>query len=285
MTFRIAAVSFLNTSPLIDWFTVAEDQSVVVSRALPSQLADRLQQNAADAALLPVVEVFRNRSAGFFPSTGIACRGPVDSVKLFARGPLSSLQRVVTDRGSRTSVALLKILLAERHGVSPGLVEEEPKPGILPADGEGILVIGDRCFEYERALKGLKSGPAEAPVAAHDLGQMWHDWTGLPFVFAVWAAAPGVPERLGRKELARLDSLLAQARDYGLANLARLAEALSAEGRLGVGGVSTPQAIHHYFSRSLRYRLGDEEMAGIRRFHELCIHHDLVPEGRFPTIL
>jgi chorismate dehydratase len=285
MAFRIGAVSFLNTLPLIDWFTVAGHDTAKITRALPSELGALLEQKAADVALLPIVEVFRNKSAGFFPSTGIACRGPVDSVKLFARDGISSLERIIADRGSRTSVALLKILLAERHGISPVFVSGEPMPGILPAEREGILVIGDRCFEYEKALNESESGFESATIKAHDLGRMWHDWTGLPFVFAVWAVAKGAPEHLGDEEIARLQAILDSARDFGMANLERLAAALAAEGRLGYGSESTQQAIHHYFSQSLQYRLGEEEMAGMRRFHELCIHHGLAPESRFPTVL
>ena len=161
MTVRIAAVSFLNTLPLVDWFSAAGDDSVELSLALPSRLADQLTTGEADVALLPVVEVLRGRSAGFFPGTGIACRGRVDSVKLFTRDDLASLERVTVDRGSRTSVALLKILLAEQHGVSPEFTEAKPEPGRFPMPGEGVLVIGDRCFEFERALADPSAGPAD----------------------------------------------------------------------------------------------------------------------------
>lgn len=274
MTVRITAVSFLNALPLIDRLSAVGHSGVVLDSALPSRLAGLLEAGKTDVALLPVVEVFRGRSSGFFSRSGIACRGAVDSVKLFTASPLSALQRIGADRGSRTSAALLRIVLLERHGVEPRFDETEPIPGELPRENEGILVIGDRCFEYERALAG-----AGTAVEVHDLGRMWHDWTGLPFVFAVWAAAPGFPERVGPERIAEVAALLDSAREHGLANLERLAEALARDGRLGVGGQSTPEAIHRYFSRSLTYRLGDGEMAGIRLFHELCRKHGLVPDG------
>ena len=75
MRFRIAAVSFLNTVPLIDWFSTPGSADVALVRALPSRLAPLLEAGEADVALLPVVELFRGRAAGIIPGSGIACRG------------------------------------------------------------------------------------------------------------------------------------------------------------------------------------------------------------------
>jgi chorismate dehydratase len=281
MHFRVAAVSFLNTIPLIDWVEQTGDERIALTRALPSRLGEILAANQADVALLPVVEIFRGASGGMLPGTGIACRGNVDSVKMFHRGVPQDLARVAVDRGSRTSVALLRILLHEQYGVQPDFTEIEPKPGWRPEKNQGALIIGDRCFEYE---KELRENP-DPGVTDLDLGNAWSQLTGLPFVFAAWAVAPGFAEKVGKMDLLELTDLLTEARDHGLANLEKIAAREAAAGRLGRGGEATPEALDYYFRKSLQYVLGDEEMAGLRRFHEFCIKHGVVPDGEAPFLI
>lgn len=274
MPYRITTVSFLNSLPLVEYLSMPGNRRLaVLTSALPSRLAALLASGDADAALLPTVEILRGKAAGIIGAAGIACRGPVDSVKLFHHGPLTDLMFVAVDRGSRTSVALLRILLLETAGVRPDFEEIEPLPGQLPGVGEGVLVIGDRCFQFDR---WLRSEPAAGGVLSSlDLGQAWFEMTGLPFIFAAWAAAPGFPERAGPVAVRELGSLLDEARDYGLAHITELAAREAAAGSLGPGGEATPAALEHYFRHSLRYRLGDEELAGVRRFRDLCVAHGL----------
>ena len=281
MKFRVAAVSFLNTIPLIDSLMSDVDVPVALTRALPSRLAAMLESGTADVALVPVIEIFRGRAAGLVPGTGIACRGAVDSVKLFYRGPLSEMTQVKADRGSRSSVALLNILLREMHGIAADFRETEPVPGDLPSAGEGLLVIGDRCFEFDRFLRH----ESETGVQALDLGQAWWEFTGLPFVFATWAVSDDFLARASQAEIAQLIDLLTAARDKGLSRLPELAGREAALGRLGHKGEATAAAVAYYFRESLQYRLGAEEMAGLARFHELCIKHGVVPDGPAPLIL
>lgn len=279
MTLRLAAVSFLNTIPLVEWFVCQDAPEVELDLRLPSRLASCLAAGTADAALLPVAEVLAGRSGGILPDACIAGIGAVDSVKLFSAGDLNAVERIAADRGSRSSVALLHILLAELIGRAPSCTEIEPKPGTAPRSGEAVLVIGDRCFAYENGLPDVDS------VQVFDLGAMWYKLTGTPFVFAVWAAAPGLTAKIGRAEINRLAALLNHARDHGLSVLPEIAAREAAAGRLGVGGVATAAAIEQYFRQSLHYTLGDAEMAGIRKFQELSIKHGLLPAGQMPPVL
>ncbi|MBK8167107.1 MAG: hypothetical protein IPK64_14300 [bacterium] len=275
-SYHLATVSFLNCLPLVDWFATPEGRArATLTAALPSLLAPLLADGRADAALLPTAEILRARAAGLVGSSGIACYGPVDSVKLYYRGPLGGLRRVAVDRGSRTSVALLHVLLAETVGAVPPFLEVEPRPGALPAPDEGVLVIGDRCFAFDRWLS--QDAEAAATLQALDLGQAWLDLTDLPFVFAAWAAAPDLAGRVGEAGVRELDALLVRARDHGLARLPELAAREAAAGALGPGGWQTAAALESYFRRSLRYPLGPAELDGIRRFHELGVRHGLLP--------
>ncbi len=281
MKFRIAAVSFLNTVPLIDWFSTGKSPEVELIRALPSHLAPLLDAGEADVALLPVVELFRGHSAGIIPGTGIGCSGPVDSVKLFYQGKLADLKMIRADRGSRTSVALLRVLMAEQFSERPVFAEFEPEVGACPTGNEGHLVIGDRCFEYEEALRDNH----DLACRTWDLGEAWHDLTGLPFVFAIWCASTDLPERVGTAGIAELTALLNRAREYGVSNIETIATREANSGRKGHAGGADRDAMLYYFQKSLRYEMGDQEMAGLHQFLRLCIKHGVVPAGAAPVIL
>lgn len=279
--FRIAAVSFLNTIPLIAGLEPREGRDVTLCRDLPSRLHAGLLDGSADVALLPVADVLRGPVGGILPVGAIACHGPVDSVKVFAASAPGELRRIAADRASHTSVALLRVLLAERHGLVPDVTEVEPGPGVVPGPGEGLLIIGDRCFAYERFLR--ESGRDD--VRGWDLGELWRELTGLPFVFAVWALAPGFPAERGEAAVADLRGILVESLEHGLARRTLLAEREAAAGRLGPGGRAGAAAIDYYFRHSLRFTVGPEELAGIRRFHELAVRHRILPGGPMPPVL
>jgi chorismate dehydratase len=281
MKYSIASVSFMNAVPLVHQLQSLGADKVDLQFALPSRLAALLEAGTADVALLPVVEIFRGRAAGIISRAGIACRGKVDSVKLFHQGPLEDVQRIYVDRGSRSSVALLTILFRRHFGRTPACTEIEPDPKTMPGPGEGTLVIGDRCFGFERRLQ--QSNPEQ--IAGWDLGQAWWELTELPFVFAAWGVSPHFLARASADDISSLGGLLDDSCRYGLEHLEELAEKQAALGRMGQNGAATREAVAYYFRTSLRYRLGDSEMAGMSRFHSHCIEEGLVPAGPMPLSL
>src|SRR5205085_6110653 len=117
---RIGAVSYLNTKPLVYRLAELAPQHELVFD-LPSRLADDLAAGKLDVALIPSIEFFQNPSYTIVSDACIGCRGPVRSVKLVSRGPLKQIRTLALDEGSRTSVALVQILLRERYGISPQL--------------------------------------------------------------------------------------------------------------------------------------------------------------------
>lgn len=276
MTYRIAAVSFLNSWPLIDALEELAPDRVRLTSAVPSALAELLHADEADAALIPVVEWFRGAGAEIVPGVALATHGPVDSVKLFSRVPPTEIADVVVDRGSRTSVALLRILFADLYGVQPDFRVDVPQVETLLDEHEAALVIGDRCFAAEKRFR--EQGRDDVHIV--DLGETWRQMTGLPFVFAVWVLGRGFAARATAAERDGLVALLREARDVGLTRLDRLAARAAAEGRLGPGGECSAAALAAYFGRSMCYRLGAAELAGLHRFHTLCVRHQIVPAGR-----
>ena len=199
---RIGAVSYLNTKPLVYGLDVDDDR-LAVEYDLPSRLADRLESGDLDVALIPVIEAVSNPTYTIVSDAAIACRGPVRSVKLVSRVAPEQIKTLALDEGSRTSVALSKIILAKRHQVFP-------KCQTLPIDADwrsvptdAALIIGDRAMHPL-----VRTGDSSGFQFEWDLGEVWRHWTGLPFVFAVWACRPG-------NNYSELGHLLSHSRDRG----------------------------------------------------------------------
>ena len=225
---RIGAVTYLNTKPLV--YRLEELlPGAQLEFDLPSRLADRLAAGELDVALIPVFEAFQHPDWFFLSDACIACRGPVLSVKLLARRPVSEVRRVALDEGSRTSAALVKILLAKRAGVVP---EFEPLPigaGLEDTDADAVLLIGDR------AIASADAGFAEV----WDLGDEWNRWTELPFVFACGRPA-------SRRDWLEVERALNRARDLGLEHVEELAEA-----HAGYAGLTRHQCLGIFHEESL----------------------------------
>jgi chorismate dehydratase len=252
---RVGAVNYLNTKPLIEGLTSFAPQAVL-ELDIPSRLADRLATGDLDVALIPVIEYFRAGRYSIVPGISIASRGPVLSVTLFSRVPWSEIRSVALDEGSRTSSALARILLEKRSGIRPTI---ESLPMGVAADDmhtDAVLLIGDR------AMKACLPGFAHA----FDLGQEWFDWTGLPFVYAVWAVRDGA-------DLRDVDQALRQARDYGLAKVGPIAQREAAKLGLDSG------FCRRYLGNILSFDLGPRELAGLGKYHELARELGLAPEG------
>jgi len=255
-TARIGAVQYLNTKPLVHRLA---GPAVAVEYDLPSRLADRLASGRLDVALIPSIEFFRGDAYKLVSDACIGCRGPVMSVKLFFRTRPDRVERLAVDEGSRTSVALARLLLAERCGVAP-IVEVLPiGSGLCDTSADAVLLIGDRAFGRQRG----------AFQVVWDLGDEWCRWTGLPFVFAVWAARRDVPATT----LRFLEPLLSSARDSGKANLASIAAA-EARGH----GLTVPQCLE-YLRDNLHYDLGLRERAALALFHDRASTLSLAPRG------
>jgi chorismate dehydratase len=250
---RIGAVNYLNSKPLVYGLEqLAPNDRLLFD--LPSRLADSLSAGRLDVALIPSVEFFRTPGYTILSDACVACRGPVRSVKLHFRVPPQDVTRIALDEGSRTSAALARILLQELAGVTPKRAPLPIGSDVNDTDAEAVLLIGDRAMQSADG----------SFVEIWDLGQKWQEWTGLPFVFAMWVARSG----LSTVELA---GALAAARDRGVVHLADIAACEAPP--LGIPAESALS----YFRDSLHFTLGDPELKGLRRFYDLCVERDFVP--------
>lgn len=241
--FRVGSVGALNAVPLTRGL---EDQ---VTYTTPARLAQMLQRDELDAALVSVAEVLLNDRYDILDGIAIACLGEVKSVVLAHRRPLEEATEVYCDTASLTSVRLLRVLLAER-GIRP---EFKPLPDYeFAALPDYAMLIGDTALD-------LALGPHEHQI--WDLGAAWYELTGLPFVFAVWALRRGLENSSLRRQLR-------EARDFGLDTLDTIIR-------------DHPKYDYDfrrdYLGWHIHYHLGADEKRGLARFIELLQKHGVGP--------
>ncbi len=238
---RVGCVQYLNSKPLIYGadFPVRFDH--------PSGLARDLVAGTLDVALVPVFEALLHPPWLAVDDVAIACDGPVYSVYLAHRGPLAEVRRIALDPASRTSVHLLKVLLAEFLQLLPDYV--------LASD-EAQLLIGNQAIDFRLAN----------PTGWHflDLGAEWKRCTGLPFVFALWLMRPSLPNA---------GAIAEELRAIKHAGSAHIPEIVAAD-------EEHPAAVtRRYLTEFIRFGFAAREKAGLARFRELLEKHALIPSG------
>lgn len=255
---RLGIVPYLNVQPLIWKFrrTGHCTSGVALQAALPRLLAQELREGSHDAAIVPIIE-FLQHPADYVivPGMAIGCRGQVRSVVLYSNCALPDVSSVQLDPASLTSVNLLKILLAERQ-IDVRYINSDELPATTVTTAR--LLIGDPALRSEGQYRH-----------AYDLGQLWHEQTGLPFVFAVWLAHPGAKYH-------RLAELLQEAARWGRENLETVAEECA-----GDFGVKAEFALD-YFRNFISYSLGPEELQAIDHFRGLCVKHGMIQSTATP---
>ncbi len=176
-------MSYLNTKPLIYGFEkglMADEMDLITD--YPSSIATMLVNDEVDIALIPVATIPLLKEYYIITDYCIGTLGEVASVCLFSDVPLQNIETILLDYQSKSSVALLKILLKEYWKINPKLViaENNYEQNIIGTTAG--LVIGDRAFVQRK-----KSN------YSFDLGTAWNELTGLPFVFAAWIANKKLP--------------------------------------------------------------------------------------------
>jgi chorismate dehydratase len=240
---RLGAVDYLNVRPLVYGLERRPDL-VSLRFDVPSECARRLEAGEIDLGMVPSISHLARPDDRIVPGVCIGSEGPVDSVALFVRGPLSAVRTLALDTSSRTSVALTRILCARRFGISPAFVEHGPDLSAMLARADAALLIGDPALFADARALGLEKV---------DLGLAWTEMTGLPFVWAFWAgrAASATPA---------LVSLLHDAAAHGRAHLDAIATAYSTD--------PVRQAIgRRYLRDHLMFDLTPRALEGLRAFY------------------
>ncbi|MEU6980294.1 MULTISPECIES: menaquinone biosynthesis protein [unclassified Streptomyces] len=253
---RVGHIQFLNCLPL--YWGLARTGTLLdleLTKDSPEKLSEQLVRGGLDIGPITLVEYLRNADdLVALPDIAVGCDGPVMSCVIVSQRPLDQLDgaRVALGSTSRTSVRLAQLLLAERYGVRPDYYTCPPDLGLMMQEADAAVLIGDAA---------LRASLHEAPrlgLQVHDLGLMWKDWTGLPFVFAVWAARKDFlarePETVHDVHRAFLAS-----RDLSLEEVAKVAE------QAARWEAFDAELLERYF-RTLDFRFGPEQLAGVREF-------------------
>ena len=229
---------------------------------IPSECADRMASGAADIGIVPCFELTR-QDLEIIPGAGIACHGPVRSILLVSKRPAAEIRTLAVDSSSRTSVQLARVILERRYGAEYTAIPHTPDLDGMLRVADAALIIGDPA---------LRLDPEQLPYEVHDLGGEWVEMTGLPMVFAVWAAPepthPGLPE---------LEDALVESVRAARAEPEQLA--YESADRYGY-----PAGFLARYFEKLRYRFGPRERAGLYTFLEMARdvgELDDVPELRF----
>jgi len=244
---RISAVSYLNTTPLV-WGMLHGPQRGLfdLDFRIPAECADQLASGTADIGIVPSFELTR-QNLEVIPGAGIACHGAVRSILLVSQHPAAEIRTVALDTSSRTSVQLARVILDRRYGAQPKSIPHPPDLRAMLQQADAALVIGDPALRVDVAAV------AKEGYCIYDLGTEWWKLTGLPMVFAVWAARPGLitPEvTQAFRESCRFG------RDH-------LDEIVAAE---SVSRGFPPDVVRDYLSRHIVHELGPREYQGMEQF-------------------
>lgn len=245
---RLGVVSYLNAMPLVH--ALEEGHGIGVVGAPPSEIAAWLKDGRIDVGLVPVIELLRQPDLELVSDACVGALGPVDSVLLLTRTPPAQVTSCALDPHSRTSQILAQIILRDHYGARARFLECDPAQAWAQGKVDGVLVIGDQALRMVQTVRN---------ATVIDLAAAWKEMTDLPFVFAAWAARPGVLQRCPG-----LPAILEQARDRGVGAVDAIAAECGAWGDL-----STEQA-RVYLTDRIRYRLAAPDRAGLERFLELA---------------
>lgn len=265
MPLTVGHIAYANCVPFFHYLADSGFSGRIVS-GVPSELNRLLAEGGVDISPSSSFEYGRNwRDYLLLPGHGISTSGPVKSVLLFSPRPLEDLEgeEIALTGESATSVNLVKVLLQEFLGFRRIVyrVPQRPVEEILAEGGNGLL-IGDR------ALRAARRGGGEQRI--YDLGELWHRFTGLPFVFALWILRKEVAAAKA-EEFAALGRQLTESRRRAFSSLETLAARTPERSWMG------EEALVDYW-QCMSYELTERHRRGLALYFRLLVKHGLLPE-------
>jgi predicted solute-binding protein len=210
---------------------------------IPAGCADRLASGAADIGIVPSFELLK-QDLEIVPGAGIACRGAVRSILLVSSRRPEEIRTLAADSSSRTSVELARMVLDLKYGARPAVVRQAPDIEAMLRTADAGLIIGDPALRIE---------PALLPYHSLDLGAEWMDITGLPMVFAVWAARRGV-------KVEGIEPAFRESCRYGRERIEEIVAAEAPRREIA------PGLARDYLQHKIVHELGPVEYEGLERF-------------------
>ena len=272
---RVAGIGFLNPAPLMwDFEHPPLDAQLAlryqIDRMSPSECATRLASGTADIGLIPTAALATTPGLRILPGCTIASKGKVRSLLLVRRASqrLHELRSVAADMASRTTLAHARILFRQWGNPDVPFLPAVADLDSMLERADAAILIGDPALMAleERANRFERTGEM---LVYHDIAEEWRTLTGMPFVSAVWAAAPGC----------LLDESVAedfiQSRDHGLENIDALVAEWSHRMPL------SEQTIRAYLTTNIHYILDDECLEAMKVFFRMAAQAGALPEYSF----
>lgn len=261
---RLAVVRYLNTRPLIEGLDRVG--GLELTAAAPSHIADMVHSGTADIGLASIVDAISGTEPlAVLPVGMIGCDGPTMTVRLYSAIPLDQIHQLHADTESHTSVALCQVILRHRFGITPEVIGFNARERTGPTGPEewpeAMLLIGDKVV--------TDSPPAVRYPHQLDLGEAWHEWTGLPFVYASWMCRAETAES---PQIAAAAALLDRQLRHNLGRLEWLIRTRAPEHHW------PGDLAHRYVGELLRYRMGEREREAAERFCAEAAAMGLAPD-------
>jgi len=256
---RLGAVNYLNVRPLV--YGLDRRTDVRLRFDVPSTCARLLADGEIDLGMVPSITYADRPSDRIVPGVCIGSDGAVASVALFARKPMRDVRRIALDTSSRTSAALVRIVCRRVFDIAPDFRPHAPEIASMLHDADAALLIGDPA---------LFAGPLPG-VTKIDLGTMWSEMTGLPFVWAFWSGRPEAAD-------ATTVRVLQEAAAEGAGHIDDIARTYLA---------SAPERIPaaaRYLRDNLVFNLGARELQGLETYYREAAELGLVaspPDPKF----
>lgn len=260
---RISASSYSNTAPLVWSFLYGRNHGEVelILDTAPARSAELLAQDRVNAALVPVIAYQMIEGVQLIPDVCVGVRERVRSVCLVTKGiDLADVRSVSLDTSSRTSATLTKIIFREFLGFEPEWRNTRPDIDAMLSESDAALLIGDPALRIsaDRRIQTSDSG-----LRYFDLAELWHQHTGLGFVFAMW---------MTRRESVSIN--FAAARDEGLAHIDEIVANYENDIRL------SRDEMRKYLSQNISYSIDDSMKRGMELYFKLAARHGLIEQNR-----
>ena len=250
----VSVVQYLNTVPLIWGMLRGEQQGKYdLSFTTPAGCADAVRQRKAEVGIIPSIEYQRMDKMQIISGISIASKSEAKSVLLLSKVPIGKIENVAVDNSSRTSAALLRILMRKFYSRWINITPSAPKPKEMLKRADAALVIGDPALTYDGQVPEV-----------YDLAAEWKKFTGLPFVFALWVGHEDA-------KLSRFRKDFEDSRAFGLAHVDAIAAEYAPRLHLKVPGVKV------YLTENIDYSLDEENRKGLRFFYKLAREAGIIP--------
>lgn len=253
-TIKISAVSYLNTLPFIYGLENYKGLSdFTFEQDIPSICAKKLINNDTDIALIPVAAIPHVKEPYFVSNYCLGAVNKVHTVLLLSDVPLKSIDTVLLDYQSRTSVNLVKVLAAKHWNIAPKWIDASQGFEEKISNKTAGVVIGDRAFSLQKKFS-----------YKYDLSGEWFKMTNLPFVFAAWVANKPIKKEF----LDRFNEAL----QFGLNNLDIVIKDFNAN------NINSEINIEQYLKKNISFDLDRPKMESMKLFLDYLLELELIPK-------